>query len=102
VTIYAKIGLASFSAVTLGAALVGFAGCASAQSDEQLFGAARHSLINSYAKDGQHTRGITDPGSQNPTGASGSIFDNKPCYVDLPTYDKNGKFLGRGIVNNCY
>jgi hypothetical protein len=120
---YAKTRLVSFSALAVAVTVAGFTGAAYAQSDEEYVGAAHHSLINNYDKSpgqpappnvgGSHQSPgvrVDAAGSNNLPAtaavpaerATGSILDNQPCYVDIPAYDKSGKFLGRGMINTCY
>ena len=35
----------------------------------------------------------------NPTGEGALLTGN--CFADMPVYNKEGKFVGRGIVNTC-
>ncbi len=35
----------------------------------------------------------------NPTGEAALSSGN--CFADMPVYNKEGKFIGRGIVNTC-
>ncbi len=35
----------------------------------------------------------------NPTGEGALLTGN--CFADMPVYNKEGKFIGRGIVNTC-
>ena len=35
----------------------------------------------------------------NPTGEGALLTGN--CFADMPVYSKEGKFIGRGIVNTC-
>jgi hypothetical protein len=35
----------------------------------------------------------------NPTGEGALLSGN--CFADMPVYNKEGKFIGRGIVNTC-
>jgi hypothetical protein len=122
---YVKTGLVSFSALAIAVTMAGFTGAAYAQSDEEYIGAAHHSLIsggnpgysNPGPSNGPHA-GYSEPSPMGAPGAhaqnqpapsaapearaTGSILDSQPCYVDIPAYDKNGKFLGRGMINTCY
>ena len=35
----------------------------------------------------------------NPTGEGALLTGN--CFADMPVYSKEGKFIGRGMVNTC-
>ena len=84
---------AALGALVLGFAFAGFVVNASAASAPAAPAAAP------AAADQATSNGPGAPLAGDTTG-EGAI-SNSPCYADMPVYNKEGRFLGRGLVNTC-
>jgi hypothetical protein len=106
------VRFAAIGALALGLAFAGFAVSASADSSgtgngNNTSGDNPAAAANGTGN-GNNTGNTTDAEGGNATGNAPAItqtgegaLSTSPCYADMPVYNKEGKFLGRGLVNTC-
>jgi hypothetical protein len=113
------VRFAAIGALALGLAFAGFAVSASADSTGTGNGNNTGGDNPAAAANGTgngNTTGTTDAkaaagadaSADNAKGNDSAIkqtgegaLSTGPCYADMPVYNKEGKFLGRGLVNTC-
>jgi len=97
VKITPTVRFAALGALVLGFA---FAGSVVSASAAGMTAAPAAAPATTTGADQANSNGPGGPLGKSDTTGEGAL-STSPCYADMPVYNKEGVFLGRGLVNTC-